>query len=251
MQKNHNARSKQALQTLLATPFWNISSVSSKAFPLYEQALTHSTFAQEQRDQGCDCVDNERLEFLGDRVLNCAIADFLFRYYDQLPEGILSNKTKFAKNANLAHIVKTQTPGIECLLKLGNGQSLTDAILADAFEALIGAIYLDPTQGLTKICQLVSGPLAPSIKAFSTQEDYISRLQIHAQKILKKGRLTPDDLAYIEVSHHIDQQNHHTYTCEVRLQGKASGQGTGNNVKAAKQAAAKVALCGLGNSHDH
>ena len=119
MQKNHNARSKQALPTLLATPFWNISSISPEAFPLYEQALTHSTFANEQRAQGHDCADNERLEFLGDRVLNCAVADFLFQHYDQLPEGILSDKIKFTQNANLACIVKAQTPDIKHLLLRG------------------------------------------------------------------------------------------------------------------------------------
>ncbi len=242
MPHDYSDRRKQAIQTLLASPFWNIPSVSPKAFLLYEQALTHSTYAKERRDQGYSCADNERLEFLGDRILNCAVADFLYRQYNEASEGDLSAKIKFTQNANFAHIVKKQTPDIKRLLRLGKGQSLTDAILADTFEALIGAIYLDPDQGLPKIHQLVSGPLALGIKAFTTEEDCISRLQIHVQKLLKKDRLTSDDLDYVEVSHSIDSQNNHTYTYEVKLQGKASGQGTGSNVKAAKQAAAKVAF---------
>lgn len=247
MPPDHSAHRKQTIQTLLASPFWNISSASPEAFSLYKQALTHSTYAKERRDQGYSCADNERLEFLGDRVLNCAIADYLYRQYSKASEGDLSAKMQFTQNANFAHIVKKQTPDIEPLLRLGKGQSLTDAILADTFEAIIGAIYLDPDQGLPKIHQLVSGPLASGIRAFTTEADYISRLQIYVQKLLKKDRLTSDDLDYVEISHSIDSQNRHTYTYEVRLQGKASGQGTGSDIKAAKQAAAKAALHKLEN----
>lgn len=242
MPQDYNARRRQAIQTALAAPFWNISSVSPEAFPLYDQALTHSSCANEQYALGRAYADNERLEFLGDRILNCAVADFLYRQYKEASEGDLSAKMQFTQNANFAHIVKKQTPGIKPLLRLGNGQILTDAMLADTFEALIGAIYLDPTQGLPKIHQIVSGPLAPSIKAFTTEEDYISCLQIYVQRLLKKDRLTSDDLDYLEISHSKAWPNLHTYTYEVRLQGKASGQGTGSTIKAAKQSAAKATL---------
>jgi dsRNA-specific ribonuclease len=114
-------------------------------------------------------------------------------------------------------------------------------MLADTFEALIGAIYLDSTQGLPKVHQLVSGPLAPSIKAFTTEQDYISCLQIHVQRI-KRDCLTSDDLDYVEISHSKDWQNRHTYVYEVQLQDKAGGQGTGSTIKEAKQAAAKTTL---------
>ena len=241
MSQDYNARRRQAIQTALAAPFWNISSVSPEAFPLYDQALTHSSYANEQYALGRAYADNERLEFLGDCILNCAVADFLYRQYKEASEGNLSAKMQFTQNANFAHIVKEQTPDIKPLLQLGKGQALTDAMLADTFEALIGAIYLDPTQGLSKVHQLVRGPLASSIKAFTTEQDYISYLQIHIQKI-KRDCLTSDDLDYLEISHTKEWQNRHTYTYEVRLQGKASGQGTGDTIRAAKQAAAKATL---------
>ena len=241
MPLDYNARRRQAIKTALAAPFWNISSVSPEAFPLYDQALTHSSCANEQYALGRACADNERLEFLGDRILNCAVADFLYQQYKEASEGYLSAKMQFTQNANFAHIVEEQTPDIKPLLRLGKGQALTDAMLADTFEALIGAIYLDPTQGLSKVHQLVSGPLASSIKAFPTEQDYISYLQIHVQRI-KRDCLTSDDLDYVEISHSKDWQNSHTYTYAVRLQGKASGQGTGDTIKAAKQAAAKATL---------
>ena len=240
MPQDYNARRRQAIQTALAAPFWNISSVSPENFPLYDQALTHSSCANEQYALGRAYADNERLEFLGDRVLGCAVADFLYRQYKEASEGDLSAKIKFTQNVNFAHIIKEQTPDIKPLLRRGKGQILTDAMLADTFEALIGAIYLDPTQGLPKVHQLVSGPLAPSIKAF-TEQDYISCLQIHVQRI-KRDCLTSDDLDYVEISHSKDWQNRHTYTYEVRLQGKASGQGTGSTITEAKQAAAKATL---------
>ena len=241
MPQDYNARRRQAIQIALAAPFWNISSVSPEAFSLYDQALTHSSYANEQYALGHTDADNERLEFLGDRILNCAVADFLYRQYSEASEGVLSAKMQFTQNANFAHIVKKQTPDIKPLLRLGNGQILTDAMLANTFEALIGAIYLDPTQGLPKVHQLVSGPLAPSIKAFSTEQNYISYLQIHVQRI-KRDCLTSDDLDYVEISHSKGWQNRHTYTYEVRLQGKASGQGTGSTIRTAKQSAAKAAL---------
>jgi len=241
MPQDYNARRRQAIQTALSAPFWNISSVSPENFLLYDQALTHSSYANEQYALGRAYADNERLEFLGDRILNYAVADFLYQQYKEASEGDLSDKIKFTQNANFAHIVKEQAPDIKSLLRLGRGQILTDAMLADTFEALIGAIYLDPTQGLPKVHQLVSGPLASSIKAFTTEQDYISCLQIHVQRT-KRDCLTSDDLDYVEISHSKDWQNHHTYIYEVRLQGKASGQGTGSTIKEAKQAAAKTTL---------
>jgi len=166
MPQDYNARRRQAIQTALSAPFWNISSVSPENFLLYDQALTHSSYANEQYALGRAYADNERLEFLGDRILNYAVADFLYQQYKEASEGDLSDKIKFTQNANFAHIVKEQAPDIKSLLRLGRGQILTDAMLADTFEALIGAIYLDPTQGLPKVHQLVSGPLASSISLY-------------------------------------------------------------------------------------
>ena len=217
---------RDAIQTLLASPFWNIPSISPTSFTLYNQALTHSSFAQEQRDQGCCCEDNERLEFLGDRILNCAVANFLYHHYDQATPQTLSDKIKVTQNAHLAHLVKTKTPDIKSLIRLGNGQSLNDAILADTFEALIAAIYLDPPQGLPKVHRIVNGPLASTIEAFYPSEDYISHLQIYVQKMLRKDNLTPDDFEYLEVNHYTDNQNNHTISYEIRLNGKVIGQGS-------------------------
>lgn len=185
---------KQLIQGFLATPFWHIRQVSDDTLILYNQALTHSSYANEQQAKGHYCDDYERLEFLGDRILNCAIADFLYQTYPDLSEGKLSNQIKVAKNENLAQIVKAKNLGIQPpLLRLGKNQSLEDSILADVFEALMGAIYLDPSQGLIKVHQVIRESLAQDIQTFNPAEDYMSRLNTHAQQFFQKGELTKED----------------------------------------------------------
>jgi ribonuclease-3 len=214
--------------------------------PLYDQALTHSSFANEQRTQGSSCEDYERLEFLGDRILNCAVADFLYQSYPDLAEGDLSQKIQVTKNENLARIVKAKKLGIQPpLLQLGNNHPLEDSILADVFEALIGAIYLDPAQGLAKVHKIVKSSLAQDILAFDPTEDYVSQLNVYAQKYFHKSQLTKDDLEYVQLSDTVDAQNRHTFVCGIRFQGEMISQGTGSNTKEARKAAAKIALTQL------
>jgi ribonuclease III len=227
------------IRALLSSPFFRIDEVADRFLPLYDQALTHSSYAKERRDQGIPCKDYERLEFLGDRILNCAVAHFLYRTYDSVPEGTLSAKIQFTQNTVLARVVKAKTSGIQALIRRGNNQVITDAILADVFEAITGAIYLDPSQGLAKVHQLVSGPLAEDIKAFDITEDFISSLQIYVQQTLRKPL---DELEYIQISDNVDSQNRHTFVYEVRLQGRSIGQGRGSSSQKAKQSAAKAAL---------
>jgi ribonuclease III len=227
------------IRALLSSSFFGIDEVDDRFLPLYDQALTHSSYAKEKRDQGIHCQDYERLEFLGDYILNCAVAHFLYRTYDSAHEGTLSAKIKFTQNTVLAGVVKAKVSGIQALIRRGNNQVITDAILADVFEALIGAIYLDPSQGLAKVHQLVSGPLAEDIKAFDITEDFISSLQIYVQQTLRKPL---DELEYIQISDIVDSQNRHTFVYEVRLQGRSIGQGSGSNSQKAKQSAAKAAL---------
>ena len=227
------------IRALLSSTFFKVIEIPDDSLRLYDQALTHSTYAKEQRDQGIACADFERLEFLGDRILNCAVADFLYRTYDQASEGILSDKIKFTQNSILARLVETKAPEIQPLIRLGNNQKITEAILSDTFEALIAAIYLDTAQGFSKVQQIVSGQLATEIESFDTTEDYISSLQIYTQKTLK---IPLTSLKYLQLSDHIDHHNRHTFVYEVRLQGQSVGQGTGSNSQIAKQSAARATL---------
>jgi len=102
---------QRAIFALMAHPFWAIPSLGQEGLELINQALTHDSFAKEQGDRGHPCQSYERLEFLGDRILNHAVAEFLFRHYPEA-EGALSNRIQFTKNSNLARVVKDQNLGI-------------------------------------------------------------------------------------------------------------------------------------------
>lgn len=244
---------QQQIRNFLSQPFWAILVVSDSALLYYDQALTHDSFAKEQWDRGIACEHYERLEFLGDRVLNQAVAEFLFRHYSDADEGKLSKKIQVTKNENLAAVVKSHNLGLQApLVRLGKGQSLEDSIVADVFEALIAAIYLDPAYGMAKVRQIVQTSLAQDILNFDPAEDYVSRLNEYVQgKLQTGGTLTADEFDYVETDHTFNSlSDSHTYQVEVRVLNRSCGQGSGSNLKAAKQAAAKEALGRISEGYD-
>jgi ribonuclease-3 len=232
---------QQAILAFMAHPFWSIPRLGEAGLDLLNQALTHDSFAKEQGDRGYPCKSYERLEFLGDRILNHAVAEFLFRHYPEA-EGALTNRIQFTKNSNLARVVKDQNLGIHPpLVRLGQGQTLKDSIIADVFEALIAAIYLMPDQGMAKVQTIVNQQLAEAIHAFQP-ENPKGRLQIYLQQHFRREKLDPEDLEYLVISDQIEADNRHRVTVQVNLLGRPWGQGQGSNRKEATQAAAKAAL---------
>jgi ribonuclease-3 len=234
---------KQAILKFLSHPFWAITTLSDTALLHYHQALTHDSFTKEQLDRGIACLSYERLEFLGDRILNHAVAEFLFQQYPDA-EGVLSNKIQFTKNENLAKLVKAKDLGIQPpLVRLGKGQNLEDSTIADVFEALIAAIYLDPSYGMAKIHAIIREQLADAIHAFQAKhENSKEALQIYVQKHLRTRQLSKADLDYVLISDQLEANNRHTFTVEVKILGRPWGRGQGSNKVAAEQAAARAAL---------
>ena len=234
---------RQDILGFLAHPFWGIRAVSDSALALHDQALTHDSFTKEQLDRGLICQSYERLEFLGDRVLNHAVAEFLFQQYPDA-EGVLSNKIQFTKNENLAKLVKAKGLGIQPpLVRLGKGQSLEDSTIADVFEALIAAIYLDPKYGMAKIHAIIREQLADAIHVFQAEhENPKAALQIYVQQYLRTGQVSKADLDYVLISDKLDANNRHTFTIEVKILGRPWGRGQGSNKGSAEQAAARAAL---------
>lgn len=246
-------RRQQQICNFLSHPFWDIPIISDSALLYYDQALTHDSFAKEQKDQGLACEHYERLEFLGDRVLNLAVAEFLLQNYSDADEGTLSKKIQVTKNENLATVVNSHELGIQPpLVRLGKGQPLEDSVIADVFEALIAAIFLDPAYGMDKIRQIVQASLAQDILNFDPAEDYVSRLNEYVQRKLQKGsNFTKDEFDYVEIGHTSNaSSNRHTYQVEVRILKRSCGQGSGRKLKAAKQAAAKEALGRISVGYD-
>ena len=203
---------------------------------LLQTALTHSSFIYERVGAGQAC--NERLEFLGDAILACISSDFLYQTYPELNEGELSLvRAMLVKGDTLAQFANEIELGK--FLRMGKGErkaKSSQRILASAFEALLGAIYLD--QGL----EAARAYLLPRIQPLANQivekrlfKDSKSRFQELAQE---HDSITPVyRLANQEGPSH-DQQ----FTVEVLLGEQVAGVGQGRNKQAAEQAAASSAL---------
>ena len=210
---------------------------------LLRRAMTHSSHSNETGERNHHLLCNERLEFLGDSVLSIVVSRYLYTAYPQEGEGILTNMRKDVVCAEaLARYARHI--GIGDCLYLGNGEELSggrdkENILADAFEALLAAIYLDAgDRGM----EIISDFLLPLVqKDLSELEsrgidgDYKTPLQQFVQQT--EG----DVLEYILIS--AEGPDHcKTFEVEVRVNSNPCGRGVGSSKRKAEQAAAKAAL---------
>lgn len=201
-------------------------------------AITHKSYANEHKDHGG--TDNERLEFLGDAVVDLAISHRLMDQFPLAQEGELSKLRALIVNEDgLARIARALKLGE--LLLLGRGEELTGgrdkaSVLADALEAVLGAIYLSGGMSavLTTIDQFFSEALAGVAQGRSGY-DYKTRLQEEAQLRLK---LSPRYRVVSETG----PDHEKLFEIEVVAGDGISARATGRSKKEAEQAAAKVAL---------
>lgn len=206
---------------------------------LLQQALTHSSFSNEHGGKRIDC--NERLEFLGDSVLSLSVCRYLYETYPELPEGRLTviRKNLVCQRALADYGVQI---GLGEYLLLGRGEAKDGRekpkILEDAFEALLGALYLD-----SKNLDTVSAFLLPFVQAELQKiereqhmlEDYKTLLQQYVQQ-------TPgEDLSYETVSEQ-GPDNAKIFTVRVLINSNCFGTGSGSSKKEAEQNAAKEAF---------
>lgn len=198
---------------------------------LLQLATTHSSYANESR--GKVKTNNERLEFLGDAVLEVTISDYLYRTYPQYAEGKL---TKLRSSLVCEYTLALCARDIHLggYLLLSRGEDLTggrerDSILSDAFEALIGAIYLDG--GIEKAGQFIRKNLLQDVENKSLFYDAKTILQ---EMVQDQGHAK---LAYRLVREEGPDHNK-TFTMEALIDEKPYGQGTGRTKKAAEQIAA-------------
>ena len=210
---------------------------------LLRQAMTHSSHSNETGERNHHLLCNERLEFLGDSVLSIAVSRYLYSTYPQEGEGILTNMRKDVVCAEaLARYARAIGIG-DCLL-LGKGEALTggydkENILADAFEALLAAIYLDAGDSAMAI---IDGFLLPLVEKDLSEliskgidGDYKTPLQQLVQQT--EG----DVLEYVLIS--AEGPDHRkTFEVEVRVNSNPCGRGVGTSKRKAEQAAAKAAL---------
>ena len=221
----------------------NVIGYHFKDAALLCRAMTHSSHSNETGERNHHLLCNERLEFLGDSVLSIVVSRYLYNAYPQEGEGTLTNMRKDVVCAEaLARYARSIGIG-DCLF-LGKGEALSggydkENILADAFEALLAAIYLDAgDRGMDIIADfllpLVQQDLS-ELESRGIDGDYKTPLQQFVQQT--EG----DVLEYIVIR--ADGPDHQkTFEVEVRINSNPCGRGIGSSKRKAEQAAAKAAL---------
>jgi ribonuclease-3 len=204
---------------------------------IYFEALIHRSFLEEHEQFS---FSNERLEFLGDSVLNLVIGEYLFNKFPDEEEGFLTKvRAKMVNRLALSHVAENLNLGDLLILSSNVPKTITHnskSILSDALEALIGAIYLD--KGIETCKQFIqSRIIEPALKngEHLVDENYKSQLLEYAQA--NKLAIPVYQIVSEEGPHH-DK----TFTAEVLIEGKVLGEGKGKSKKEAEQNAARIAL---------
>ncbi|WP_207260827.1 ribonuclease III [Desulfovibrio sp. Huiquan2017] len=201
-----------------------------------ETALTHSSFANEQ--DGFE--DNERLEFLGDAVLELCISEEGFRRYPSAHEGQLTRiRSQLVKEQSLAAIARELD--LDRFIRLGRGEELQggrdrDALLADAFEALLGAVFLDGGfEAARRTILDIFEDQWPARAMLPETKDYKSRLQEVAQELFR------DRPVYV-LAGTSGPEHEKLFEVDVTLPRGERFRGIGTSVKRAEQEAARIGL---------
>ncbi|BAM47662.1 ribonuclease III [Amphibacillus xylanus] len=211
--------------------------ITFKNQKLLIQAFTHSSYVNENRNKIQQ--DNERLEFLGDAVLELGISQYLYRTYPNKPEGELT-KLRATIVCEPALVKFALDLKFDQYVLLGKGEERTGgrkrpALLADVFEAFIGALYLD--QDFNAVVNFLHKYIYPKIKnGFMIKEiDYKSQLQELIQQD-KQGEINYEIISEKGPAH--DRE----FIAQVKINNKVVGIGHGRTKKESEQRAAKIAL---------
>ena len=207
---------------------------------LLTEALSHSSYANEKKK--CRC-SNERLEFLGDSVLSIIVSEYLFTHYKEMPEGELTKLRASLVCEKALHVFAKEIHLGEFLL-LGKGEENTggrnrSSILADAFEAVIAAIYLDGGIEPAKKHVLRFIPKHAEKSGKLNFRDYKTVLQ----EIIQKN---PEEKVEYVLAGETGPDHDKAFTVNVCLNSNVIGTGTGKSKKSAEQMAAKEAIMLMG-----
>lgn len=205
-----------------------------------ETALTHSSYANESKQK---ISSNERLEFLGDAVLGIVVSDYIFSHCPDFPEGELTKlRASLVCEKSLSKFSKSLNVGD--FLKLSHGESNSEgskrpSILADAFEAIIAAIYLDG--GIKSAENFILKFVVPDIKnpKLSTFKDYKTQLQ----EIVQQNH---EEIVKYVITNQTGPDHDKRFWVDVCLNNNVIGKGNGKSKKEAEQQAAKEALALMG-----
>jgi len=231
-------RLEPARKKVLAA-FLKTTGIRFKSLELLNLSFMHRSVSNESGHK----INNERLEFLGDAILGAVTANLLYRISDDKAEGELARIKSVVVSEDILSAVALELQ-IDNLLILGRGEELSGgrnkkAILADALEALIGAIYLD--SGYKNAFAFVSRFISVEINRVLENrhsQDYKSLLQEFCQKRFKK-------YPYYRVVKRTGPEHSRLFWVEVEVNGEVYGPSSGRNKKSAEREAAKLAYEGL------
>lgn len=203
-------------------------------------SLTHKSFCNEVRSKGETCTDNQRLEFLGDAVIDLSIGQRLMERLPQASEGELTRmRAVLVNEVGLAEVARTL--GLGSLLRLGVGEDQNGgrdkaSVLADAMEAVIGALYVDGGLPAVLACvDRIFGPYLDKVAAGLAHRDFKSQLQVEAM-----GRLKQETRYRIVAA--TGPEHEKTFEVEVVIGTTTWARATGRSKKEAEQAAARATL---------
>ena len=209
---------------------------------LLRHAMTHSSFTNEHRLNKLAC--NERLEFLGDAVLEITVSDYLFRNFPDMPEGEMTKtRASIVCEPTLAFCSRDLSLGDYLLM--GKGEELTggryrDSIVSDAMEALIGTVYLDG--GFTSAKEFIDRFILNDVQDKKLFYDSKTILQEMVQAVTKEPlsyRLTKEE----------GPDHNKTFGVEALIGDRVIGTGSGRTKKAAEQEAAYHAILSIRNDN--
>lgn len=225
----------ESLEIRLDYKFNNIS--------LLKNALVHSSYANEVRG---NTHSNERLEFLGDSVLSIIVADHLFNQYPNMPEGELTKlRASLVCEKSLCSFARELCLGDHLLLGKGedkNGGRERDSILADAFEAVLAAIYIDG--GMDAAKKHIFNTVLRDLE-HHTDETSFKDYKTVLQEIIQRN---PEESVSYTLIDETGPDHDKVFTVEVHLNSNVIGCGSGKSKKQAEQMAAKQALELMGES---
>lgn len=208
-------------------------------FQLLATALTHRS-ALNEKSSAKKSQSYERLEYLGDAVLELAVSEFVFQQFPKEPEGVLTSyRSALVKTETLAKISIQLGLGEKLFMSRGEAQTggrSNKGILADVFEAVVGALYLD--QGFPAVVQFLEAVLFPEFATIMQTKSYQDAKSLLQEKVQASGLPAP---TYHLVSA-VGPDHSKQFTIEVLIQGVSAATGTGPSKQQAQQQAAQTAL---------
>lgn len=202
---------------------------------LYEQALLHKSTAV-RSDEG-RLQNNERLEFLGDAILDAIVADIVYEHFNGKREGFLTNtRSKIVQRETLNKLAVEI--GLDKLIKYSTRSSSHNSYMyGNAFEAFIGAIYLD--QGYKRCKRFLEEKIiSPFIDL-----DKLSRKEVNFKsKLIEWSQKNKMEVSFELIEQFLDKESNPVFQTEVRIEGTPAGTGSGYSKKESQQNAAQMAL---------